>query len=83
VARSHKVPPDGMPPAFERIPGEIAVYAERGDVLLHDGHLWHSAARATVDGETGIRRHLRGGWYGGERIQEGHGLDDFVKNAAR
>jgi hypothetical protein len=83
VPRSHKVPPDGMPPAFERIPGEIAVYAERGDVLLHDGHLWHSAARATVDGETGIRRHLRGGWYGGERIEEGHGLDDFVKNARR
>lgn len=83
VPGSHKGPTDGMPPAFERIPGEIAVYAERGDLLLHDAHLWHSAARATDDGAAGIRRHLRGGWYGGERIDEGHGLDDFVKNAAR
>ena len=26
---------------------------------------------------------VRGGWYGGERLDAGHGLDDFVKNAAR
>lgn len=83
VPGSHLGPADGMPPAFERIAGEVAVYAERGDVLLHDAHLWHSAARATDDGEAGIRRHLRGGWFGGEPIDEGHGLDDFVKNAAR
>lgn len=83
VPGSHLGPPDGMPPAFERVPGEVAVYCERGDVLLHDAHLWHSAARATDDGEAGIRRHLRGGWFGGERLDEGHGLDDFVKNAAR
>lgn len=80
---SHRIGTDGMPPAFERVPGEIAVYAERGDLLLHDADLWHGAARATDDGPAGIRRHLRGGWYGGERLDVGHGLDDFVKNAAR
>jgi ectoine hydroxylase-related dioxygenase (phytanoyl-CoA dioxygenase family) len=73
-------PPSAMPLGFEKIPGEVAVYAERGDVLFHDGYLWHSAARATVDGS--IRRHVRGSWFGGERP-----LDDsddvFVKNAAR
>jgi hypothetical protein len=83
VPGSHQGPPDAMPPTFERIPGEIEVYTERVDVLLNDGHLWHSAARATVDGDGGIRRHLRGGWFGGERLDPGHGLDDFVKNAAR
>lgn len=83
VPGSHLGPPDDLPPAFERIPGEIAVYCERGDVLLHDAHLWHAAARATDDGSAGVRRHLRGGWFGGERLDQGHGLDDFVKNAAR
>jgi hypothetical protein len=38
---------------------------------------------AHVDGDGGVRRHLRGGWHGGERLDAGHGLDDFVKNAAR
>jgi hypothetical protein len=72
-----------MPPGFERIPGEYAVYAERGDVILHHSDLWHSAARATEDGERAVRRHLRGGWYGGERLGPDHGTDDFVKNARR
>ena len=45
--------------------------------------LWHSAARATDDGDGAIRRHVRGGWYGGERLAPNHGLDDFVKNARR
>ena len=83
VPGSHLGGTDGMPAGFERVAGEIAVYCERGDVLLHDAHLWHSAARATVDGDGGVRRHLRGGWHGGERLDVGHGLDDFVKNAAR
>jgi hypothetical protein len=83
VPGSHLGSTDGMPPAFERVAGEIAVYCDRGDVLLHDARLWHAAARATDDGAAGIRRHLRGGWFGGERLDEGHGLDDFVKNAAR
>ncbi len=43
--------------------------------------LWHSAARATDDGEGGIRRHVRGGRYGGNRPTRKHGLADFVKNA--
>ena len=83
VPGSHLGPPDAMPLGFERIAGEVGVYAERGDVLLHDAHVWHSAARATDDGEAGIRRHIRGGWYGGERLPAGHGLADFVKNAVR
>jgi hypothetical protein len=52
-------------------------------VLFHHSDLWHAAARATADGDLGIRRHVRGGWYAGERLAPGHGLDDFVKNAAR
>jgi hypothetical protein len=72
-----------MPPGFERVPGEIGVYCERGDVLLHHSDLWHSAARATDDGAGGIRRHVRGGWYAGTRPAAKHGLDDFVKNARR
>lgn len=83
VPGSHRGGDDGMPPAFERVPGEVAAYAERGDVLLHDARLWHAAARATDDGPAGVRRHLRGGWYGGTPLERGHGLDDFVKNAAR
>jgi ectoine hydroxylase-related dioxygenase (phytanoyl-CoA dioxygenase family) len=76
-------PPMPMPLGFSKVPGEIAVYAERGDVIFHDAYLWHSAARATEDAPGGLRRHLRGGWYAGERLARGHGLDDFVKNAAR
>jgi ectoine hydroxylase-related dioxygenase (phytanoyl-CoA dioxygenase family) len=74
---------EGMPPGFERVPGEVAVYQERGDVLLHHADLWHSAARGTADGEAAVRRHLRGSWYGGARLEVGHGTDDFVKNALR
>lgn len=73
-------PPFPMPLGFEKIRGEIPVYAERGDVILHDAFLWHSAARATDD--NAVRRHVRGGWQGGDP-----GLKDtetgFVKNAAR
>jgi len=43
-----------------RSPARFPVYAERGDVLLHDAYLWHSAARATDDVTT--RRHVRGGY---------------------
>jgi len=83
VPGSHRHSADGMPLGFERIAGEIAVYAERGDLLFHDAHLWHAAARATDTGEAAVRRHLRGGWYGGTRLEPGHGVEDFVKNAAR
>ncbi|MEU7811544.1 phytanoyl-CoA dioxygenase family protein [Pseudonocardia sp. NPDC049154] len=73
-------PPFPMPLGFEKVRGELPVYAERGDVILHDAFLWHSAARATDDAT--VRRHVRGGWQGGDP-----GLRDtetgFVKNAAR
>ena len=83
VPGSHRGGTEGMPPGFERVPGEIGVYCERGDVLLHHSDLWHSAARATDDDAGGIRRHVRGGWYGGSRPTAKHGLHDFVKNARR
>jgi Phytanoyl-CoA dioxygenase (PhyH) len=74
-------PPVPMPLRFEKIAGEVALYAERGDVLLHDAYLWHSAARATDDDAR--RRHVRGGWYSGAgRLADGR-LEQFVKNAAR
>jgi hypothetical protein len=73
-------PPFPMPLGFEKVRGELPVYAERGDVILHDAFLWHSAARATDDDT--VRRHVRGGWQGGDpalqRTETG-----FVKNAAR
>jgi ectoine hydroxylase-related dioxygenase (phytanoyl-CoA dioxygenase family) len=83
VPGSHRGGTDAMPPGFERVPGEVGVYCERGDVLLHHSDLWHSAARATEDPPGGIRRHVRGGWYGGKRPSAPHGLHDFVKNARR
>ena len=72
-------PPYRMPLGFDKVPGELAVYLERGDVLLHDAYLWHSAARATDDDT--MRRHVRGGWFTGEVSDEG--IEEFVKNAAR
>ena len=73
----------GMPAGFERVPGEIALYQERGDVLFHHADLWHGAARGTADGPAAVRRHLRGSWHGGVKLDAGHGTDDFVKNALR
>jgi ectoine hydroxylase-related dioxygenase (phytanoyl-CoA dioxygenase family) len=83
VPGSHHGGTEGMPLGFERIPGELAVYAARGDVILHHSDLWHSAARATEDGDLAIRRHVRGGWYAGARMAPDHGTADFVKNARR
>ena len=83
VPLSHLGGTDDMPLGFEKVAGEVAVYAERGDVIFHDAHLWHSAARATDDGEIAVRRHIRGGWYAGRRLPPDHGVDDFVKNARR
>ena len=51
---SHLAGVEGIPLGFERVPGEIALYQERGDVLFHHSDLWHAAARATADGG---RRH--------------------------
>jgi hypothetical protein len=80
---SHRGGDADMPPGFEKVPGEVALYCERGDILLHHCRLWHSAARATEDGDLAVRRHIRGGWYAGQRLDPDHGLDDFVKNAKR
>jgi ectoine hydroxylase-related dioxygenase (phytanoyl-CoA dioxygenase family) len=73
-------PPFPMPLRFEKIPGEMAVFVERGDVIFHDAYLWHSAARATSD--TAARRHIRGGYFAGQPEVEAR-YDEFVKNAAR
>jgi ectoine hydroxylase-related dioxygenase (phytanoyl-CoA dioxygenase family) len=77
--RSDMAPPFPMPLGFEKIRGEVAVYVERGDLILHDGYLWHSAARATDDHAT--RRHVRGGYFGGTKPEVG--VEEFIKNAAR
>lgn len=68
---------------FETLPGEVPVFAERGDVILHDYKLWHSAARGSADGLPGRRRHIRGGWFTGTRFAADHGIGEFYKNAAR
>lgn len=78
---SDEKPPFAMPSAFEKVPGEVPVYAERGDVIFHDAFTWHAAARGTDDATT--RRHLRGGYYAGMNFPVGFGIGDFVKNAAR
>ena len=72
--------PFPMPLGFEKVPGEIALYCDRGDVILHDAYTWHSAARGTDDATR--RRHLRGGYFAGADVTPGHG-DNFVKNARR
>lgn len=77
---TEQLPPLEMPKAFEGVPGEVALYCRRGDVLLHDCYLWHAAARGTDD--TVGRRHLRGSWYTGHEDQ-GVVPGQFVKNAAR
>jgi ectoine hydroxylase-related dioxygenase (phytanoyl-CoA dioxygenase family) len=73
-------PPFPMPLGFDKIRGEIPVYTERGDIILHDAYLWHSAARATDDVTT--RRHVRGGYLNGDPNGDGK-REVFVKNAAR
>lgn len=73
-------PPFPMPLKFEKVRGEIALYAEPGDLFLHDCYLWHSAAAATDPDAR--RRHVRGSWYAGVRPEQ-MTPDDFVKNAAR
>jgi ectoine hydroxylase-related dioxygenase (phytanoyl-CoA dioxygenase family) len=72
-------PPVEMPLGFDFVPGETALYCQRGDLLLHDAYLWHSAARATDDDAK--RRHIRGGWYSGDPAAAEE--ESFVKNAAR
>lgn len=37
---------------------EIALTAERGDLTIHDGRLWHRTAMATVSGDASRRRNM-------------------------
>jgi hypothetical protein len=83
LPQSHLGGTDRMPAAFERVPGEVALYCESGDVLLHHCDLWHAAARATEDPPGGVRRHLRGSWFAGRRPAPGEAIEPFNKNAAR
>lgn len=83
VPGSHRWSTQGMPLGFEKIPGEIPVYAEAGDVILHHCDTWHAAARATEDPPGGIRRHLRGSWYAGRKPAPDEELEPFNKNARR
>ena len=83
VPGSHLWPTAGMPLGFEKIAGEVPVYCDRGDVILHHCDLWHSAARATEDPPAGIRRHLRGSWNAGRRPAPDEEIEPFNKNAAR
>ena len=69
--------------AFDHVNGEVPVFADRGDIILHDYRLWHAAARGTADGLSGRRRHVRGSWYAGERYALDHGIGTFYKNASR
>ncbi|HBK18742.1 MAG: hypothetical protein EVA67_09590 [OM182 bacterium] len=69
--------------AFNTVKGEVPVFAEQGDIILHDYKLWHAAARGTADGVHGRRRHVRGAWFGGDRLSSDHGIGTFYKNAAR
>ena len=83
VPGSHRGTTEGMPLGFEKIPGEVGVYCDRGDVILHHSDLWHSAARATEDAPGGIRRHMRGSWNAGRQPAPGETIEPFNKNAAR
>jgi hypothetical protein len=83
VPGSHRWPTDEMPLRFDKIPGEVAVYCDRGDVLFHHSDLWHSAARATEDAPDGVRRHIRANFLGGRRLGPDETLEEFNKNAAR
>lgn len=83
VPGSHRWPTDEMPLGFEKIPGEVGVYCDRGDVILHHSDLWHSAARATEDAPGGVRRHMRGSWNAGRKPAPGEQMEPFNKNAAR
>jgi len=83
VPGSHLGGAEGMPRGFEKVPGEVGAYCERGDVMFHHSGIWHSAARATEDPPLGIRRHLRGTFLGGRRLAVDEDLEPFNKNAAR
>jgi hypothetical protein len=78
---SHRVPPEQRPEGYAKVPGEVAVYCERGDLLLHHSHLWHAASRPSDDGA--VRRHLRGKWCSGTPIAPGAWDGSFDNSATR
>ena len=80
---SHTMSTAEMPTGFEKVPGEVALYCDPGDVLLHHCDLWHAAARATEDPPGGVRRHLRGSWHTGPQPAPDDVIEPFNKNAAR
>jgi len=72
-------PPFPMPLGFEKVRGEVAAYAEAGDTIIHDGFLWHAAARATDDDAR--RRHIRGSYFSGS-IPDLQAAAESIKTAA-
>ena len=82
VPGSHRGGTDDMPLGFDKVPGEMAVYCERGDLLLHHSDLWHCAARATDDGDGACAATCAAAGTAASLAPE-HGVDDFVKNARR
>src|SRR3984893_10658392 len=83
VPGSHRGSDDGMPLGFEKVPGEVGVYCDRGDVMLHHSDLWHSAARATEDPPRSVRLQIRGTFPGGRRLASDEQMEPFNKTAAR
>jgi hypothetical protein len=82
VPGSHTRDGEMIPTGFGKVAGEMGLYCDRGDVLLHHSRLWHSAAQATEEPPRGIRRHMRGSYYGGRKVDAGH-LGTPVASAAR
>jgi hypothetical protein len=81
VPGSHRVELADRPAGFERIPGEVGVYCERGDLLFHHSHLVHSASRPSAD--TTVRRHIRGKWCPGDPIPAGMWDGHFDNSATQ
>lgn len=78
---SHRVAPARRPEQYEKVHGEVAVYCERGDLLLHHSHLWHAASRPSND--AAIRRHIRGKWCSGPPVPAGAWDGTFDNTATR
>ena len=68
VPRSHLGGPTRCPWASSRSPARSPSTPSAGDIIFHDAHLWHAAARATDDRAGAVRRHLVAGGYGGTRL---------------
>lgn len=78
---SHRTPPAQRPEKYRKVPGEVAVYCQRGDLMFHHSHLWHAASRPSND--DAIRRHLRGKWCSGAPVAAGAWDGRFDNSATR